>query len=287
VASKAIDKDKLTRQSLKERTTRARETVKTEREALRQKVDEIRQNCGEVPSTVFARLRERFLTVGRKLEANLDPDAQLFDDRFKTRVERTAKAGCRLKEREARVEAEPAIRAGKVAYKGHRNTQKEEQKVRRQARERAKEQKGKNPTAKIAKGSRNEKRKEAEDAVIHELMADAQGTGPMLVPIWEQVKNEMFKKANRSRGKLSPFEAFAHWVGEHEEEVNAMLDRLAAGVSDADLAREQAAYMQQNAPPASGPRPSTRAPASGPRPSRRAPAHDADPPHTVHSRRSA
>lgn len=283
MAKKAIDKDKLTRQTLKERTDRAREAVKSERDTLRQRVDEIRQNCGEVPSTVFARLRERFLTVGRKLEANLDPDAQLFDERFKTRVERTAKAGCRLKERETRVEAEPAIRAGKVAYKGHLSTRKEDQKVRRQARERNKEQKAKNPAA---KAPRNEKRKEAEDAVRHELEADPQGTGAMLIPIWEQVKNEMFKKANRSRGKLSPYEAFAHWVAEHESEVNAELDRLAGGVSDADLAREQAAYEQRNASPASGPRPSHRAPASGPRPSRRAAAHDADPP-TVHSRRSA
>jgi hypothetical protein len=283
VANKALDKDKLNRQTLQERTARARAAVKAERDALRNKVDEIRQNCGDAPKHVFERLRERFLGVGKRLEANLDPDKQLFDERLTKRVDRNAKAGCRLKEREARVDAEPAIRAGKLAYGGHRETQKESQKVRKQARERAKEQKGKSPGA---KAPRNEKRREAEDAVIHELMADPSGTGPMLVPIWEQVKNEMFKKANRSRGKLSPYEAFAHWVAEHEGEVNAELDRLASGVSDADLAREQAAYMQQNTPPASGPRPSRRAPASGPRPSRRAAAHDASPP-TVHSVRSA
>jgi hypothetical protein len=285
VANKAIDKDKLARQTLKERTARAREAVKAERETLQQKVDEIRQNCGEVPSTVFARLRERFLNIGRKLEANLEPDAQLFDERFTKRVERTAKAGCRLKEREARVEAEPAIRAGKIAYRGHRETQKEDQKVRRQTRERAKEDKAKNPGGKGGKGGkRNEKRQEAEDAVRHELMADPSGTGAMLIPIWEQVKNEMFKQANRSRGRLSPYEAFAKWVDEHESEVAAELDRLAGGQSDAELAREQAAYEQRHAPPASGPRPSRRAPASGPRPSRRA--ADSGPP-TVASRRSA
>jgi len=46
---------------------------------------------------VLLRQRVPFRTRRAALEANLDPDAQLFAPRFSKHVERTAKAGCRLK----------------------------------------------------------------------------------------------------------------------------------------------------------------------------------------------
>lgn len=279
MAKKAINHDKIMRESLQQRTSRARQAVRDERDALRKRVDEIRLSCGDAPRLLMDRLRERFLEVGRRLEANLDPDAQLFDERFTKRAANTAKAGCRLRQREARVEAEPGIRAGKIAHRGHLDTQKEAQKARKIERERTRA-----ITGKIPKG---EKRKEAEDAVVHELLADP--VTAQLVPIWKRERAAMFRRAAAAEGDMSPYEAFLQWVEENFNEVQAELEKRAAK-SDKQLAREQAAHAKKKAreagadvPSEAFRVPSQRAPASGPRLSKRG-AEMA--PHTTRSGRT-
>ena len=264
---KAINQDKLMRDTLKERTTRARLAVRKERDALGERVAQIRLGCEGAPKIMMDRLRARFLEVGQRLEANLDPDAQLFDPRFSKHVERTAKAGCRLKQREARVEAEPSIRAGKIAYRGHLDTQKESQKAGKAKRERQRD-----INAKIPRGAR---RQEAEEEVIRELEADE--TTAQLVPIWKRVRSGMFKHAAASDGKLSAFEAFLEYVHDNFEEVKAEIDKI-NGRADKKLAKEQAAHAKkkaresgQSVPSADFRVPGSRAPGSGVRPSRRGP----------------
>lgn len=210
--------DKTERQALKERIDGARSYVLGERNRLRERIDEMRVGCADAPRHALERIRARFLSVGQQLQATgLDPDGQLFDARFVKRVENTAKAGCRLRQREARVEAEPAIRAGKAAHSEHLGKKKDAQK-------KAKEQRVTH--AKIPRGAA---RKAAEEEVLRELESDP--TTATLVPIWKRERAAMFKRAAEAKVETSPLEAFLAWVDENFEAVKAEIDKRAAGGS--------------------------------------------------------
>lgn len=232
----AIDKEKTGRQILRDRVVQARDTVKGAREGLRQQVDAIRLNCANAPALAMERIRQRFLEVGQKLQANLEPATQLFDERFTKRVERAATAGCRLEARNARIDAEPTIRAGKAAHKAHRETEKIAQQARKQERERKKE-----ANAKIPKAA---KMQEVEQEIIAELMSNA-STAP-LVPVWKRVRVKMYRDAKASEGRLSPLEAFVQYVEANFNEVQNLLVSINAQ-NDKKLAKEQAAYAKKKA----------------------------------------
>jgi hypothetical protein len=306
MAKKAIDKEKTERQMLRERVVTSRDTVSATRAQLAERVAQIRSNCPGAVSQAFERLRARFVGTGQKLQANLDPSAQLFDERFTKRVERAVNAECRLDVRKARIDAEPVIRAGKVAYAAHRGTEKEAQKVRREERERTRAATGKGaPKTKTAA----EKKREAEEQVVRDLQSDAETA--VLIPIWNRARAQMWRLVKANEGRLSLLEAFKQYVGENWDEIQAQLAKAEADAAnklarqearaEAELAKQQARARGEAAPsidyrvpsrPMPARRPSRRKPASsenartttGPRDGGAAPVSMS--PKTVHSMRT-
>jgi uncharacterized protein YukE len=285
MAKKAIDKEKIEREMQRGRVVGARNTVHAARQQLKERVEAIRSNCPGAVAQAFERLSARFLETGQKLQANLDPAAQLFDERFTKRVERTVNAECRLDARKARVDAEPVIRAGKAAYAAHRTTEKEAQKVRREQRERTREAAGKNAPK---KNTAAETKREAEEQVVRDLESEAETA--MFIPIWNRVRPQMWKVVKANEGRLSLLEAFQQYVSENWNEIQAQLTKIEANAArklareqaqaEADQAKHAARARGEDAPsidyrvpsrPMAVPVPSRREPASSKRPRATAP----------------
>lgn len=203
----------------------ARAFVMGERAQLAKKIDAIRGNCTNAPRLAMERFRARLEDVGQRLHATIDSDKLLSDPRLSKRIEGTAKAGCRLSEREARMDAEPRIRAGKMAQKD-------------------------------AQGAKKARRKADKDAIAA-LKADPSTVD--LVHIWKRVRDAMFEQAAAAGAGTNPLDVFLAYVETNFAQVAAEIAKINARKKPGKKAGKKPAPEQA---PASGARPSKRAPAA-------------------------
>jgi hypothetical protein len=198
----------------------ARAFVMGERETLAKKIDGIRVNCANAPRLAMERFRARLEDIGQRLQVDIDADKLLSDPRVSKRVESTAKAGCRLSEREARMDAEPRIRAGKLAQK----------------------------QAQDAKKARSKADKE----VIKALKSDASTVD--LVHVWKRVRDAMFEQAAAAGASTNPLDLFLAYVEANIATVQAEIAKIHARKKPG---KKGSAPASEHVP-ASGARPSKR-----------------------------
>jgi hypothetical protein len=246
-----------------DRARAATAQLRTLTAGLRAHVGGIKATCVEqtVPE-VFDKWRTRFAQMGSALQYNQPPDALLAEPHRATRLTNLGKAKCRMKAREARVEAEPEILAARGAAKAHRGARKEELVAEKEARAAAKR-----------RGEDNKKGKAAA-SYDKQLAEGIQGleavdnTAPM-VPLfqklapgfWAEIQaNPKLKNADGKPRTL--IDLFAAYADSHQEEIAAILADSVP--TDSQLAAAQAAHHAKQGP-GSGPRSSRR---GGPRSSR-------------------